>query len=495
MSPAAPVKNLTPAQALEIAAGLQRQGRRRDAEAVYFALLQADPGNAAAIVALGLLRLSDGDPEAAVAMMRQAIRIDPRHFDAHNNLGAALQALNRHEEALESHRAALALNPDFADGYNNLGTALQVLGRFAEAGDAFEQAVRIAPDRPAYYRNLFYSRRVAADEPTLAGLELLARDPEGLPWDQQIDLHFAVGKAYADLEQHERAFHHLATANALRRREVVYDEGNMLRYFERLRKAFGPERMRTGGGCGDPSEVPIFILGMPRSGTSLVEQILASHPRVYGAGELRDLEQLATRFLAAPGRPRSLPEVAARAPGESFTQLGRAYVARLREYAPDAACVTDKMPGNFYYVGLIRLALPHARIIHVTRDPVDTCFSCFSIPFSSNLPYLYELGEIARYYRCYEGLMQHWREVLPAGTMLEVRYEDVVADLEGQARRLVAYCGLDWAPACLAFHRTDRPIRTASSWQARQPLYRNSVGRWRAYRNYLQPLLAALQAP
>jgi hypothetical protein len=231
---------------------------------------------------------------------------------------------------------------------------------------------------------------------------------------------------------------------------------------------------------------------MPRSGTTLIEQILASHPDVHGAGELTDFSRLANQMLDAKGKPRRYPDDAAKLTGKELIALGKAYVARLRLLSPDAPRVTDKMPANFLYVGLIHLALPQARIIHVRRDPRDTCLSCYSKLFSAPQEFSYDLAELGRYYRQYDSLMTHWRKTLPRGRMLEVRYEDVIGDLETWARRIVKHCGLKWDPACIAFHEARRPVRTASASQVRQPIYRTSEGRWRKYGDDLQPLVTAL---
>jgi hypothetical protein len=231
---------------------------------------------------------------------------------------------------------------------------------------------------------------------------------------------------------------------------------------------------------------------MPRSGTTLVEQILASHPQVHGAGELTALEtilidQLGAR-LSPIDRARRLADLSA----GDLAAMGGAYISRIRALAPGALRVTDKMPANFRFAGLIRLMLPNARIIHCRRDPVDTCLSCYARKFSRGQPYAYDLRELGLYYRAYDALMAHWRRLLPMDRLIEVRYEQVVGDLEGEARRMIAFLDLAWDDACLTFHRTRRPVRTASVNQVRQPLYRTSVARWRPYEKHLGPLLDAL---
>ena len=248
--------------------------------------------------------------------------------------------------------------------------------------------------------------------------------------------------------------------------------------------------LRGKAGLGNPSAAPIFIVGMPRSGTTLIEQILASHPKVFGAGELREMANLAGRIGGADAA--AFPEAVQALSGEELRRIGEQYVQAVTRLAPGAERITDKMPGNFSLAGLIHLALPNARIIHACRDPRDTAFSCFSLLFSGTLEFTYDLAELGRYYRAYLKLMAHWREVLPQGIMLEVQYEDVVRDLESQARRIIAHCGLEWDDACLSFYKTERSVRTASATQVRQPIYQSSIGRWRLHEEELQPLLREL---
>jgi hypothetical protein len=257
--------------------------------------------------------------------------------------------------------------------------------------------------------------------------------------------------------------------------------------------------MHTRSGLGHPSPLPIFIVGMPRSGSTLVEQILASHPLVFAAGE-RNVLRAVVRVLDARAAPARFPENLPDLGGEELRALACDYIAQMHAIAAASPAplppgvpqrITDKLPANFRYAGLINLAMPNARIIHTCRDPVDTCLSCFSILFERQ-PFTYDLGELGRYYRGYARLMEHWREVLPAGVMLDVQYEALVRDLEPQARRILAHCGLDWDPACLRFYDTRRPVRTASMMQVRQPAYQTAIGHRRPGGDALQPLLEAL---
>jgi tetratricopeptide (TPR) repeat protein len=365
------------------------------------------------------------------------------------------------------------------------------LGRFEEATRAIEAAIAITP-RARFYYNLTLSKRLSTKDDHLAAMEDLARNVSALDEEEQVFLRFALGKALKDVGDHENSFAHLLAGNAIKRKQVAYDGEATDKLFDRTKSTFTRDLMRRSGGAGCSSETPIFILGMPRSGTTLVEQILASHPKVFGAGERDDFSAVVAGLGGDQRSTALFPEFIPSLPLDAFRRIGADYVDRLRGLAPTAGKITDKMPENFRFVGLIHLALPKARIIHLQRDPVDTCLSCFATLFYEPLDYTYDLKELGRYYRAYQRLMDHWREILPPGVMLDVRYEDIVDDIEGQARRMIAHCGLEWDARCLDFHRANRPVRTASMGQARQPLYKTSVGRWRAYEGQLGPLLDEL---
>jgi tetratricopeptide (TPR) repeat protein len=474
--------------------GIARKAKGEPVEAMacYERALGLAPDYAEAHNNLGNALQDLGELARATAHYERAIALRPGYAAAHNNLGNARVADGRFAESVACYERAITLQPDYAQAYHNLGIALHALGDFGQAQIAYEKAIDLAPQTARYYRALLDVRPIVAGDRYMTAMENLALDMASLTSANQQELHFTLAKVYADLEQHERSFRHLLAGNALKRRDIAYEEQEMLGFFERVGAVFTPEVMQRMQGRGDPSAVPIFIIGMPRSGTTLVEQILASHPAVFGAGEredfMQEVERTAPPDTAAPAYPEVVPSLS----GEALRQLGARYLAGVASAAPDAARITDKMPGNFAYAGLIHLALPNARIIHMRRDPIDTCLSCFSILFAVGQPQSYDLAEQGRYYRAYAALMEHWRLVLPAGVMLEVQYEDVVADLEQQARRIVAHCGLEWDDACLAFYETRRPVRTASAAQVRQNIYRTSIGRWRHYEAFLQPLLAEL---
>lgn len=471
----------------------QIQGRLEEAVTSYRKALALKPDYLEAQNNLGIALHAQGRLEEAVACYRKVLALKPDFAEGHNNLGYALHEQGRLEEAVACYRRALTHKPDYADAQHNMGNILKQLGAVSEARNYLEKAIRLSPRNSGYYYSLAQLKQFAAEDQHLAAMKEMAQHIGSLRTKEQIELHFALGKAFADIKQHELSFHHLLQGNALKRKQIAYDEAATLELFQRTRIAFTPEVLCGRQGRGNPSPVPVFIVGMPRSGTSLIEQILASHREIFGAGERTDFEKAVISLSDRACTP--FPEVVCSLSDDDLFQLAVTYIDHIKKTAPEATRITDKMPLNFFFIGLIQLALPHARIIHVSRDPVDTCLSCFSMLFAAGQPYSYDLGELGRYYRAYQGLMQHWRDALPDGVMLEVEYEAVIEDLEGQARRLVAHCGLDWDDACLSFYNTKRPVQTASVVQVRQPLYKDAVGRWRPDRLQLQLLLDGLGIP
>jgi tetratricopeptide (TPR) repeat protein len=470
---------------------LKGLGRLADALVSYDRAVALKRDFAEAYSNRGLALQELGRAEEALASCDKAIELKPNLAEAYANRGLALFDLDRIEEALASCDKAITLKPDMVDACNNTGCILNALGRLDEARTAFLKALDIDPINADAYFNLADSKKLVRDDPHLVTMEKLATTSEKLSNEDRMKLDFALGKAYADLKDCRRSFEHLLAGNAGKRAAISYDEETQRKFFDSIEAAFAPELI-AGKSGGDLSPRPIFVLGMPRSGTTLVEQILASHPVVHGAGELETLSEV-TRAIRGPnGAPIPYPSFVRDLDQSVLTGIGTRYLAAVNKRSPNAERVTDKMPSNFYFIGLIHLALPNAKIIHTIRDPVDTCVSCFSKLFTHGQDFSYDLGELGRYYKRYEHLMAHWRGVLPEGRILDVQYEDVVEDLETQARRILAHCELPWDDRCLSFHETERPVRTASVMQVRQPIYKSAVGRWRDYEEFLGPLLEAL---
>jgi tetratricopeptide (TPR) repeat protein len=450
------------------------------------------PDYAQAYYNLGNVLKDQNKFDDAAARYERAVTLNPGLFQAHNNLGAVLSAQGKLDQAMARLGQAIALKPDYPEPYNNLGKVLDEQGKFDQATARFEQALALRPDFAEAHYNRSNLKTFRPHDPDLAALEAIASDAGRLPPDKMVYIHFALGKALEDVGDYPRAFEHWLQGNALKHREINCDEVGFQRTCRLVADAFDASLFDRFSAAGDPSSVPIFVLGMPRSGSTLIEQVLASHPQVHAAGELKNLERVVNTVGDSAGQPVPYPAWICALDSDILRRLGNAYLASLPSLPDGKKRIIDKEPGNFLRVGLIRLILPNARIIHTMRDPADTCVSCFSRLFT-DLPFTYDLAELGRYYRGYHELMAHWRSVLPAGAMLDVTYEEVIDNLEEQARRLIDYCGLSWDDRCLSFHETRRPIATASNVQVRRPIYRTSLERWRRYEAYLQPLLAELE--
>jgi len=480
-----------------LAAALLALGRGPEALESCRRRLALEPRVAEAHIALAATWLELGRPGEAADASRRAVALAPDDSKAHAHLGGALRELGQSAESLAAYERAVQLNPDVADGWVNLAISLQEAGRGEEAKAAIDRALRINPASAAAWSVRGDLKTFTPDDAELDALSdlLAAADTAGASPEERLDLEFTLGKAFIDIGDANRAFAHLNAGNRLKRGALQYDVDDDIREFTAIAQALDSARAARPGEGGDPSDRTLFIVGMPRSGTTLVEQILASHPKVHGAGELPNLERILNDYVGP-----SLPLIAraerlATLTTADFTAMGAAYIREIAALAPQAARITDKMPSNFRWAGLIGLMMPNARIIHCRRDPIDTCLSCYTRKFSRGQPFAYDLRDLGLYYRAYEGLMARWRTVLPADRFIEVQYEAVVDDLEGEARRLVAFCGLNWDEACLSFHQTRRPVRTASVNQVRKPLYRTSVARWKQYEAHLGPLLDALGGP
>lgn len=422
--------------------------------------------------------------EDAVRYGERASQLRPDDAVALNDLGIAYAARGDHAKAKSAFERAIAINQEFAEPYNGLGLIAFEFGNFPEARALFERFLALKPEAALGYVNLLDSYTVVEDaDPNVAAIDArLSQSPRA---DDEMLLRYARAKAYGDLGRPEAFLEEAKRAAALKRKSIHYDEIAITHFFEDIRRTFSPDFLRRTQGGGYESATPIFVVGMPRSGSTLIEQIIASCPGAVGAGELPDLTRIVEEVGDYPGCLEAMDAALLRSIGEQ-------YVARLSVYAPGARRVVDKMLSNFFYVGLIRLALPQARIVHIRRHPVDTCVSCFTHHFADSLNHTYDLAELGRYYRAYDALMTHWRTVLPEKSMLELRYEEVIHDFERQARMLLQFCGLPWDERVLEFHRTKRAVRTHSGAQVRRPLYTTSIGRWRAYRSQLEPLFEAL---
>ncbi len=484
--------------ALQNALGVaqESQGRFADAETSYRAALGARPESAEAHANLGNCLRRLGRPDEAQAHYDRAIELEPGFAVAHYNLGVLLQDRGDHATAAAHYAQALAQRAGYVEALNNLGRCLRNLGRVGEARAAFERALELRPDQIEVHCNLAQFKTYRPDDPHVDQLLAQRHRLPSLTEQGRARYWFTVGKMLEDVGRHDESFAAYAQGNRIKHALTPWDEAQHRDLDRRIVATFTRERMARDAIPGTAEgPVPVFIVGMPRSGTSLLEQVLATLAGVHGAGEITFLAetlQSAASDIDGDGAAVAFrfPETLAGLSGEALRRLGRRYVERIRALAPQASHVVDKLPANFTHVGLIHLMLPGARIVHAMRDPMDSCFSCFSRLFSAgNLGFTYELGMLARYWVGYRALMDHWHDVLPDGRVLDVSYEAMVSDFEHQARRLVAYLGLPWDDRCLGFHDNERVVKTASVAQVRQPIYKTSVARWKPFERHLGALL------
>ena len=466
-----------------------------DAEQTYRASLEVQPGLAEAHANLGNCLRRLGRLFEAEAHLVRATELKPEFAVAHFNLGVLLQDRGEAGRAIAQYRQALAYRPDYIEALNNLGSSLRLQGFVDEARATFERILELRPTQVEAHCNLAQYKTYREGDPHIEALMSQRDRVPALPEEGQVRYWFTVGKMLEDVGRHDESFAAYAAGNRAKHAVTPWDEAAHLALQRRIIASFTRERLARAPVAAE-GPIPVFILGMPRSGTSLLEQVLATLPHVHGAGEIIWLAETLQQAADESGDPDfRFPESLAAYSNDKLVELGRKYIARIRELAPNATHVVDKLPDNFMHIGLIHLMLPEARIIHSMRDPMDSCFSCFSRLFTgNNLGYTYNLGAVARYWVSYHQIMQHWHAVLPAGRVLDVAYETMVADFENQARRLVDYLGVPWDDRCLGFHDNRRIVKTASVAQVRKPIYRTSVARWKPYEKHLGELYDVVKA-
>jgi tetratricopeptide (TPR) repeat protein len=504
----------------------QKEGRPEEAEHLYRRVLRNNPNNVDALRLLALLSLeADRQPEAdglltraiglapdyvaalldlaqlrreqdryseALEYAHRALALDPRNAQAHYLRGMALAPTGYTEEAIDAYRKSLELRPTHLGSLLNLGHMLKTVGRYAEAVAAYTACMQHRPEFGETYWSLANLKTYRFDDATLAEMERRAR-ASGLTTQSEVNFLFAIAKAYEDRSDFERAWHFYETGNAKQRATVSYDPVHTETMNDRLIEVFSREFLESRDGAGHSDASPIFIVGLPRSGSTLLEQILASHSQVEGTSELPYLGRIATALNRSRAGGANYPEAAREHATADFAGLGANYLSSAQAHRrTDRPRFIDKMPNNFPNVGLLALMLPQAKIIDARRHPLDACLSCYRQLFAKGQAFTYDLTEIGEYYLQYQRMMDHWAEVLP-GRVLTVQYEEVVANLEMQARRILEFCGLSWEDACLRFYESSRAVRTPSSEQVRQPIYESSVGQWRRYAQHLDELMLVIE--
>ncbi len=496
-----------------------------DAEAALQQAIKLNPLHPETHFLLGQLLRALKRTDEAIVHFRQVLKLMPGDAFAWNALaGAIMDSLSHRsfEEAEKCYREAIRYQPDIPEFYVNLAMLLRGYGRQAEGFDLFHKAIELRPgyetaiggisqilelrgDFEGAHATIHPLLEQGAEDATVAMayaavaphinqreeaaalLEKVVLTPK--PAHELRSMHFALSKLYASMKEYDKSFQHSAAAHRIE--PADYDPEQNKRKFDDLIEVFSAENLSRLPRSTSRSQLPVFVVGMPRSGTSLVEQILASHPQVYGAGELEDIHSMTVMLPTMLGGKIAYPQCVERVKRRHLDELAQRHLAKLSKFSKTAARITDKMPHNFLTLGLIELLFPDSHIIHCKRDPVDTCLSIYSLEFNANHPYADTLVDLGEYYLEYLRLMEHWKSVLSM-PILEVQYEELVVDQESISRKMVEFCGLPWDVRCLNFHETERVVMTHSYDQVRRPIYKQSVGRWKNYKAHLGPLIEAL---
>jgi tetratricopeptide (TPR) repeat protein len=451
---------------------------------------EIDPSNAESAQNLIRSLRETGNPVEAATICEHLLQENPKawHF-THLEVTSLMEA-GKTDEALEKMRTALRVDPLSAQLHYCMGNLMANLGNFEMAKEHYAQALAIDPQFYPVYYSLSLIQTLKMDDPIPSQLELkIQQSPPNNP-HSAVFAEFSLGEMFDDRGEYDRAFKHFQLGNKIMRGLIRYNSTSQSEYADSLVKYLDENFINRHTKIGSNSEIPVFIIGMIRSGTSLVEQILASHPQVAGAGELIYLPLSLRKYLQTPSIISG--DKIANLPDSSLRDMGEFYLARITAMHPHKLRITDKLPGNFMLLGLIYTLFPMARIIHCRRDPLDTCFSCYTKLFNTGHQYAYDMTEIGEYYRIYNRVVTNYERIIDPARILTIEYEDLVNDLEGTSRKMLKFCGLEWDSVSLEFYKTQRAITTTSMYQVRQPLYTHSIGRWKRYASYLEPLRKGL---
>ena len=473
-----------------LAAIASQHQKYREAQIFLGQAVKVAPDYARAWLDLSVAQLADDQLEEAIDSARMVVELSPEAAEAQLALGNALARADWPEEAAEAYRAALELQPGHAGAFSGLGQQLKTVGRQAEAIEVYRESIKSDPMNAEPYWSLANMKTFRFEDHDLTVMESML-DSADLPEQAAVQLCNALGFAHENRRDYDRAFHYFSSGNKKQRALLHYDPVQTEVTTDRHKEIFTRSFVEQRDGLGAENAAPIFIVGLPRSGSTLLEQILASHSEVDGTHELSDLGAVA-HSLPVRSTQQRFPENLSVLGDQVWSKLGEEYIKRTLKYRRGAPRFIDKNPNNFFYLGLIRLILPNARIINAKRHPMDSCFGSYKQLFAEGQPFTYDLTEIGEYYLQYQRLMDHWHSVMP-GFILDVQYEEVVEDVEGQVRRILDFCGLAFEPSCVEFHKTDRAVKTASSEQVRQPIYSSSVNLWSRYQSHLEELSEVLE--
>ena len=468
-----------------------RQKQYADAEVLLKKAVELAPDFALAWADLWIVQFEQEKSEDAIKSAKRLINLEPRRANGHLLLGSAHMSAGHHQDALESYDNALEITPDHVGAWCGKGNVSRTIGDQDGAISAFRKSIKANPLFAEAYWNLANLKTFRFEDSEVDDMLALVGD-ERIPNEGQVQLNNALGLEFDGRKEYDRAFEFIDRGNKLRREREFYDRVQNEEMIDMSIEAFSRQFLEDNYGHGDPEPAPIFIVGLPRSGSTLLEQILSSHSKVDGTHELRDLALTIRSNREMSGRGAQYPKSVANIDQDGFKCLGSEYIERTRRHRSGRPFFTDKNPNNHVHVGLLHLILPNAKIINARRHPLDSCLGSYKQLFAEGQSFSYDLVELGEHFLQYQRLMDHWHEVLP-GKVLDVQYEEVVADLEGQVRRILEYCELGWEDTCLRFHETSRPVKSASSEQVRRPIYSSSVNTWRHYERHLGALIEVLE--
>jgi len=466
----------------------KREGNIEEAEKCYRQVLSIDPNNAEVYQLLGHLAHATKNFTAGAQLMRKSLSIDPRHPQVWLAYALLMRETRQDEETIRALEKALKIKPDYPEVHFNLGLAKVSSGRAEEAPAHLREAINYRPDYADAYRVLALLDCIEQKSPEFTKIESLLTKPD-LSKEDHFVLHYALANIYKKSGNKKAFAKHLFEANRLQT-ECSPKNPEAASLHQRIKAAFTKEKMEKANQANPAGFTPIFIVGMPRSGTTLIERILSSHPQVEAGEELQFLRTHTAERLTQETQ-KHYPEGFEDLSVEQLNTIALEYTDRIQRLFPEAKFVTDKNLANFFTIGMIKLVLPNAKVIALHRDPMDTCFSILQHFFNNQMRYCCDIELLATFYREYLDQVEHWHRVTP-GFVMDVRYEDIIEDQEGQTRRLLEFCGLKWDDACLDFHQNDNAVRTISANQVRQPIYASSIGNWKKYHNELAPLVNAL---
>ena len=420
----------------------------------------------------------------AESFYKKAIELDKKIPEPHNNLGSLYDQLDKFNNAIECFKNAININPKFSYAHHNLGAVYVSIGKFNEAKKHFKESIKLNPNFTITHRSLSRITTYSENDEHFKELKKIYSNINIEDKEKRIEIGFALGKAYEDIKNFDKSFSHYKEANSLHRKKIDFSLNLEKEKFEEIKSTYNKKLFDKYKNCGSADPRPIFIIGMPRSGTTLIEQILSSHPKVFGADELEFIPNLIGKNYGDKNL-RLFFEGIIDYDKENFKKIGDEYIAKMKAISNNSARTTDKLPINFLYIGFIKLILPKSKIVHCYRDPKDNCLSIYKNYFSGKqIKFAYDISEIIEYYNFYNDLMNYWKNLLP-NFIYNIKYESLISNTKSEIHSLLNNCDLDWNNDCLNFHNNKRRIKTASDVQARSKIYNSSIDSWKNYEKYL----------